>query len=179
VSATRQQITDAFERLVALQGYDKANLDDLSRELRISKKTIYVHFAGKRDIYASVVVRQAEAMKAQLAATVCALPTTTERLRAAMRAILQMARTHILATGQDEWLREYEVAADAFRKANGDLLRELVQEGIDSGEFRPGDAALVEKLATAMILEYLLRVNAEPAYDRDEEVVERITRFVQ
>ena len=48
-------------------------------------------------------------------------------------------------TGREEWLAQYEVAADAFRKANGDLLRELVQAGMDSGEFALGDAVLVEQ----------------------------------
>ena len=47
-----------------------------------------------------------------------------------------MARAHVTKTSEDEWLPEYEVAADAFRKANGDLLRELVQGGMDAGEFR-------------------------------------------
>ncbi len=178
MSATRQQIADAFALLVERYGYDGANLDELSREIRISKKTIYVHFAGKRDIYAAVVERQAALLKAQLAASVTPLPTAAARLEAAVRALVQVARTHILATGEDEWLREYEVAADAFRKAGGDLLRELIQGGMDSGELRRGDAALVERLVTAMIVEYLLLVNADPAYDRDEEVVQRVVGFV-
>ena len=87
-----------------------------------------------------------------------------------MRSLLDMARTHIADTGEDEWLREYEIAADAFRKANGDLLRELVQGGMDAGEFRPGDASLVERMVAAMIVEYLLLVNADPSYDRDDGV---------
>ena len=95
-----------------------------------------------------------------------------------MRSLLDVARAHIEKTGEDEWLREYEIAADAFRKANGDLLRELVQGGMDAGEFRAGDAALVEKMIAAMIVEYLLLVNADPSYDRDTELLERIIAFV-
>ena len=96
-----------------------------------------MHFDGKRDIYAHVVARQAQRMKARLAASVAPLPTYTARVEAAVRSLLDMARAHIADTGEDEWLREYEIAADAFRKANGDLLRELVQGGMDAGEFGP------------------------------------------
>ena len=159
-------------------GYQKANLDEVARELRISKKTIYVHFDGKRDIYAYVVARQAEQMKMQLAASVAPLPTYAARLESAMRSLLEQARAHVMKTSEDEWLREYEIAADAFRKANGDLMRELVQGGMDAGEFAGGDAALVEKMVAAMIVEYLLLVNADPSYDRDTELLERIGRFV-
>ncbi len=178
MNATGQRIAEAFERHVEAHGYDKANLDDVARELKISKKTIYVHFDGKRDIYAYVVARQAQQMKTELAAAVGQLPTYAARVEAAVRSLLDVARSHIDATGEDEWLREYEVAADAFRKANGDLLRELVQGGMDAGEFRSGDASLVEKMVTAMIVEYLLLVNADPSYDRDTELLERIVRFV-
>ena len=83
-----------------------------------------------------------------------------------------------MKTSEEEWLAEYEIAADAFRKANGDLMRELVQGGMDAGEFAGGDAALVEKMVAAMIVEYLLLVNADPSYDRDTELLERIGRFV-
>ena len=35
---------------------------------------------------------------------------------------------------------------------------------MDSGEFRAGDATLVEKMIAAMLVEYLVLVNADPAY---------------
>ena len=95
-----------------------------------------------------------------------------------MRIMLETARRHVEQTDRDEWLAEYEVAADAFRKANGDLLRELVQAGMDAGEFGPGDARLVEQMLTAMIMEYLLLVREDPSYDRDEELLGRIRRFI-
>jgi len=178
MSTTQQQIAEVFERRVGEVGYDKANMDDVAREMKISKKTIYVHFSSKREIYAYVVGHQAAREKMRLAASVAALPTYAARLEAVMRLMLATARQHIAETGRDEWLREYEIAADAFRQANGELLRELVQSGMDAGEFPTGDARLVEKMIATMIVEYLLIVNADPSYDRDEELLERIRRFV-
>jgi len=178
MSTTQQRIAEVFERLVGEVGYDKATLDDVAREMRISKKTIYVHFSSKREIYASIVERQAAREKMRLAAAVAGLPTYAARVEAVMRFVLASARQHIAETGRDEWLREYEIAADAFRKANGDLVRELVQSGMEAGEFAPGDASLVERMTAAMIVDYLLIVNADPMYDRDTELMERIRRFV-
>jgi hypothetical protein len=109
---------------------------------------------------------------------VAPLPTYAARVEAAVRMLLDQARAHIDTTSEDEWLAEYEVAADAFRAANGELLRELVQGGMDAGEFRSGDAALVEKMIAAMLVEYLVLVNADPAYDRDTELLERIVGFI-
>ena len=178
MSATQKEIAEVFRRRVEEVGYAKATLDDVARALKMSKKTIYVHFDGKREIYAYIVERQAAQEKARLSALLAALPTCAARVEAAVRIVIDMGRRHVEETGREEWLAQYEVAADAFRKANGDLIRELVQAGMDSGEFAPGDAALVEQMVTAMVIEYLLLVRDDPTYDRDEELLARIIRFI-
>jgi len=178
VNSTKQQIADTFERHVARVGYAKATLDDVAREMRISKKTIYVHFDGKRDIYSHVVDRQAAAERLRLQAAVSVLSTRRERIEALLRFVLGQAREHIAETSEDEWMQEYEVAADAFRKAHGDLLRDIVADGIANGEFAPGSAELVEKMVAAMVLEYLVIVNGVPGFDHDDELIERTLRFI-
>lgn len=174
----KEQIAEAFERLANQVGYAKANLDDVARELHISKKTIYVHFDGKREIYGHVVARQAAHEQARLRVMVADLPDSRTKVEALLRFVISSARSHIAATTKEEWLAEYEIAADAFRKANGDLLREIVAEGMASGEFSAGDPDFIEKMVAAMVLEYTVLVNAEPEYDHDEELVQRILRFV-
>ncbi len=179
MNPTARQIVDAFEEHVKRFGYDGANLDDVARELRISKKTIYAHFERKRDIYAHVVARQALQEKARLAATAAELPDYTSRVEAVVRLVIEMGRAHVGRTGEEEWLYEYGIAADAFRQATGELLREMAQDGMDAGEFNAGDPVLVEKMVAAMIVEYLMILNADPSYDRDAELVARIVKFVR
>ena len=178
ISTVKQQIAEVFRRHVDQSGYGKTTLDEVARELRISKKTIYVHFGGKREIYAYIVDRQAAKERKRLATAVADLPTYAARVEAVMELVLGSARAHIAETDRDEWIREYEIAADAFRKANGDLIRELVQAGMDAGEFKRGDSTLVEKMIAAMIVEYLLLVNDEPSFDRDAELLVRIRAFI-
>ena len=174
----KEQIAETFERLVGEVGYAKATLDDVSSELHISKKTIYVHFDGKREIYAFVVERQAAREQVHLRAMIAGLATQRAKAEALVKFVIGQARGHIDETSREEWLAEYEIAADAFAKANGDLLREVVAEGIATAEFPPGDADLVEKMLAVVILEYVRLVNEEPSYDHDEELVERILRFI-
>lgn len=174
----KEQIAEAFERHVEQFGFAKANLDQVARELRISKKTIYVHFDDKREIYSYVVERQAAREQVRLRVMIADLRGCRAKVDALLRFVIDSARAHIAETDQDEWLQEYEIAADAFAKAHGDLLRETVAEGIDSGEFAAGDPVLVEKMVAGMLLQYTVLVNADPAFDRDAELVERILRFI-
>ena len=174
----KEQIAEAFERHVARFGYSKTTLDEIAKELHISKKTIYVHFDGKREIYEYIVERQANQERLRMKAQVSQLPTNRERVEALVSFVIASARAHIAETTEAEWLQEYEIAADAFKKAHGDLIRELIADGIGAGEFAEGDPVLVEKIIAAMVVEYLVMVNSDPAYDRDQELVERILRFV-
>ena len=177
--STKQQIAEVFGQLVGRVGYDKATLDDVAREMHISKKTIYVHFDCKRDIYSHIVAGQAAREKMRLAAAVATLPTCAARVEAVVGFVLKSARAHINETGRDEWMREYEVAADAFRQANGELLRELIAAGIDAEEFSAGDAVFMERMVAAMVLDYVVMVNEDPSVDHDAELVGRILKFLQ
>jgi AcrR family transcriptional regulator len=176
--ATKQEIADVFEKHVSRFGYAKTSLDEVARSMHISKKTIYVHFAGKRELYGYIVEQQAALQKAQLKSSVAELPDNRAKVETLVKFVISSARAHIAETTADEWMQEYEIAADAFTKANGDLIREFVSAGMSAGEFPAGDADLVEKMVAAMILEYVVMVNSDPGYDRDEELVERIVRFV-
>ena len=49
-----------------------------------------------------------------------------------MKFVISSARAHIAETTEDEWMQEYEIAADAFAKANGDLIREFVSAGMSA-----------------------------------------------
>jgi AcrR family transcriptional regulator len=174
----KEQIAEVFEKHLNRYGYDKTTLDEVAGEMHISKKTIYAHFDSKRDIYAYLVDGMAAREKMKLAAAVAMLPTYAARIEAVMKFVMDMGRAHINETSETEWVQELEIAGDAFRKANGDLVRELVEAGMGAGEFPKGDAALVEKMIAAMIIEYLVLVNADPSYDRDAELLARIRRFI-
>jgi len=50
-----QKIIDAAFKLIKDKGIKKLNMDDVSRELRISKKTIYKHFESKQHLIVSTL----------------------------------------------------------------------------------------------------------------------------
>jgi len=100
--------------------------------MRISMKTIYVHYPGKRELYGYIVEQQAALQKAQLKQSVAELPDNRAKVETLVRLVISSARAHINETTADEWMQEYEIAADAFSKANGDLIREFVSAGMSA-----------------------------------------------
>ncbi|MCK4595039.1 TetR/AcrR family transcriptional regulator [bacterium] len=51
----RRQILEAAGRLFHRYGFRRTSLDDIARECRISKKTIYQHFEGKDELVRAVL----------------------------------------------------------------------------------------------------------------------------
>ena len=72
-----------------------------------------------------------------------------------------------------------ERAGDVPRYRKDRVPVEVVAEPVPAARLDVGfEPGLVERMVTAMILEYILGVREDLAYDRDEELLARILRFI-
>ena len=53
----RNDIIDASERIFFKKGYDNATMDDVAKEAEFSKRTVYVYFNSKEQIYFEIMIR--------------------------------------------------------------------------------------------------------------------------
>lgn len=53
----RKDIIDAAERIFFLKGYDNASMDEVAKEAEYSKRTVYVYFNSKEQIYFEIMIR--------------------------------------------------------------------------------------------------------------------------
>lgn len=53
----RNDIIEAAERVFFTKGYDIATMDDVAKEAEFSKKTVYVYFNSKSQIYFEIMIR--------------------------------------------------------------------------------------------------------------------------
>lgn len=53
----RQDIIDAAERVFFTKGYESATMDDISKEAEYSKRTVYLHFSSKEQLYFEAMTR--------------------------------------------------------------------------------------------------------------------------
>jgi TetR/AcrR family acrAB operon transcriptional repressor len=56
-----QRILDAAADLIIHYGYDKTTVDDIARQAGVSKGAIYLHFAGKDDLFEALLIREMSA----------------------------------------------------------------------------------------------------------------------
>jgi TetR/AcrR family transcriptional regulator len=53
----RNEIVDAAEKLFFSRGYENVTMDDLAKELEMSRAALYLSFKNKEDIYATIAIR--------------------------------------------------------------------------------------------------------------------------
>lgn len=53
----RQDIIDAAERIFFSKGYENASMDEVAKEAEYSKRTVYVYFSSKEQIYFEIMIR--------------------------------------------------------------------------------------------------------------------------
>ena len=78
---TRDTILNAADRLMARYGFRKMTMDDLAKEARLSKRTIYLHFTGKEDVGLSSIGRVVQAVHDRLAEIAATDTRADARLR--------------------------------------------------------------------------------------------------
>ncbi len=53
----RNDIIEAAERIFFTKGYDNATMDDVAKEAEFSKRTVYIYFNSKEQIYFEIMTR--------------------------------------------------------------------------------------------------------------------------
>lgn len=156
------QLLDIARRLFANRGFHATSLRDIAEEAQISKAALYYHFPNKDELYERVVIQSLDALVQMVGADVARAQTPTERVRAFV---------HSSANFLDEHREHWLAGANAFREAGQTerrgvalhlrdtyekLLRRCISDGIESGEFRPMDAAMTTRFLLSA-LNYVTR----------------------
>jgi AcrR family transcriptional regulator len=179
--ARRDEIIDAAVRLWARRGYDATGIADVCREAGIGKGALYHHVGSKEDILFDIHNRFVDPMLEYGNEILASDLTPSEALTALGHRLI-----HTIATHRDEcaiFIREYIALSDerfetvrVKRRAFGAIVSELVQRGIDQGEFVEMPVALATHafLALHNHVYAWLRVDGDFSPDQVADVFDRI-----
>ena len=157
----RDKITDCFEKHFGHFGFKKTAVDEIARELKLSKKTIYHLFDSKETIYYYVVKKNAQQIRREIEQKLISLQTYQLKIAGLVR--FSFYQTRKFAEAESEFQYDQEIMDRAFKDALSELLHKYVLSGINTGEFSDGDPELAARFCKAIISEslHLLEDNTE------------------
>ena len=180
----RQLVFDCAEHVFAEHGVAASSMQDLAAEAGISLKTLYSAFAGKEEIYRSILAERGAGLLAQVQHAAQSEGPTLERVGAGIRGIVAYFMEHedffriILQEGHAWGLDpRSEEAQQAWQ---GGLLsvRELIREGVETGEFLPCDPDLLAPTVNAILQVQLAGLLARQGEQDADAIADEILRSV-
>ena len=154
----RRQILDAAEKVFTTRGIDKARMDDIVQESGLSKGALYWYFKSKDAIIRALLDRVFINEMRGAEELIHTQGSSSERLRTFVANAVQeykrfenmlpLAYEFVALAARSKVIRE---AIVGYFKRYTAILAEIIQQGIESGEFQPCDP---ERTAISVIAMY-------------------------
>lgn len=184
--AQRQKLLNAAVSLVSEQGFQGLKISEIARRADQATGSFYKHFKSKEDLCAEVfriaTVREVE--KVREAALSDTSQSSTERLLHAIDVFAQRAiqgRQMAYALIAEPVDPAVEKERLIYRQAYADIYTELIQSGIETGEFTPQLASLSAAAIVGALSESLVRPLTVAVQDNTEiaqqDLIEAIQSF--
>jgi AcrR family transcriptional regulator len=174
----KDTIADAFKKHFTHFGFKKTSVNDVSKELQISKKTIYAHFSSKERIFYYIITRVAYGIQADMKKKLTDLPTLTDKVTELVRMIFGESRKWLKTHDAFEFRYKYEIAQMAFKEAFGKLLHEYITEGMTTGEFAVGNVEMKVGFVQGLISESMRLLTDDPSMAVEDELIRSIRKIL-
>lgn len=165
---TRDLILNATERIMARYGFRKMTMEDIAKEARVGRRTIYLYFRNKEDVALSSIGRVVDQAQARMKEILCSDEHPVEDKLRLMLQERVMRRVRAVAEYHESLDEIFEVVRPAYierRKQyffiEQDLISQVLEAGIDKGVFHianPMGTAAIMLQATNAYLPYSLSV---------------------
>lgn len=154
---TKQLLMEKARQLFAKSGFDNTTMNDIAEASQRGRRTLYTYFSSKKEIYNAVVESELESMYEKLSRTVEKEHSASNKLMLFFVTRLDIVKEVVTRNGtlRGDFFRDIfrvENVRKIFDKQEIQLLKDILDEGVYSGEFE-----LLDTLKTARILHFALK----------------------
>jgi len=136
----RKKIFRYAARIFRKKGYEKASLEEIATCMKLSKASLYHYVKSKDEVLYLIQMEALEEILAVVHAVADSGNKPSEKLRDIVREYIRVAtQKHIIgALSQHELIlpKKWRLAIVAERDKFDNECQKIIQEGIDSGEFK-------------------------------------------
>ncbi len=153
----RTEILKAAQRAFRKWGLRKTTMEDIAREARKGKSTLYYYYRSKEDIFFEVARLEIARILTLAREAVARVDTPSEKFRMYVFTALSEMRTlmTLYSIVRGEIRGDPELLARLRREYDSDeasIIEGILVEGIRSGEFRPADEREIAVTARAVVI---------------------------
>ena len=154
----KTQILNAAEDIFTQKGFDDARMEDIAEETGVSKGTLYLYFKSKNDLIFAILDRMFEREFKQFENLDNGITSARDKIWmitdmiskdiTGMIRIIPIVYQFLALAFRNKFV---QAALKRYINHYMDVLTPIIQQGIDSGEFKPVDAREVSIAMGAVI----------------------------
>ena len=181
------EILDAAMHCMARYGIIKTTLDDIARLVGLNKATLYYYYHNKEAIFLDALEREAGNFLQLVQQSFKRIKTAKDKIYTFLKIYNNYIRNRveILEINVQAMIESQALIRKLnkrMREKNIDLMREIIQEGIDSGEFRRINASRVADIMRYIFdlqrLEYYMGSMEKGNQSLDLEQLENDSKYI-
>lgn len=159
----KDEILNAALKVFARYGYKKTTLEDVARELAMTKSNIYFYVAGKRDLYEQAIRNALTLWRDSVAAAIAEKDNAVEKFTVmAVKSYEYLANDEDLRSIliMDPGIFTLTPAEDRFHEINQGamlLIRDIIVQGIDEGLFIEVDVDHTAQFLFSVYIMFLIK----------------------
>ncbi len=170
-SDRREDLLAAAARRFVAVGIRKTTMEDIAREARAGKATLYRHFGNKDAIIDALLERESERFVRALERGAAGYPSAAGQVEGAFLSGVRFFVDHpVLTKGRDEepgiLLPRITAGGGPLVQRGLELFTALIAAGVASGELRRVDPAAAAEVVVRLILSYF---SLPPMYVRVDD----------
>ncbi|MGW0179480.1 TetR/AcrR family transcriptional regulator [Nocardia sp. NPDC003345] len=152
-TARRNELFDELVALFLAEGFAHLTLDAIAARLKCSKSTLYTLAGSKEQLVTAATVRFFKRATADVEASITTISDPRGRVTAYLTAVGEA-----LAGTSDRFMTDLDAFAPARAvyerntRIASRRVRELIDDGVTTGDFRPVHAAFAADLTTTMMV---------------------------
>ena len=189
VLKTREKLIEVARQLFAHKGIENTTMSDIANASDRGQRTIYTYFKNKREIYNAVIERESEHLVERLRGIASSDISATEKLMMFIDVRLQIVRETIDHQSDNPMLRtlfirevkRMERIRNMAIEKELDLIQNILDEGLESGEFSP---ETVDSVYMAMLMMFqgielsYMRNNFHQMHIDADKVPDQVKEFI-
>jgi AcrR family transcriptional regulator len=177
VPASKDEIATKFMELAFRFGYRRTAVEDVALELHISKKTVYEHFASKADLMRYALELSARRQRARVESLLTET-TALGRVQQVIGIALADVRAFYESRPHGEMAEPPELQAQINDLVFAPMVRDVLVQGVETGEFTVSDPDLTAAFVVAMGMEAVRMIRDDPACRPEELLFESVRRLI-